>query len=194
MLHFSSLKCIVWVWTLTVVGVVATKPNLHTDQARALDHHTGQVRQLLQPSRYCIKKSRALTAALNKLGQQASLAQTLSCPKFGCTFNFASLPAYNGFKKACSAEKGALAAYKVFILCPDGFNSVIENVSLCLVSKNVNKRCGPNQLVDDLLETFYDYTACTETVTNTGYTDFSGTKPVMKPVKRPVRRRNSTME
>jgi hypothetical protein len=184
MLRFSPVKCVVWVWTWTVV--VATKPDINTD--RQLDQRVSLVRKLAGPSRYCLKTSDALTSADYDLSGQYLTVAYETCPDFRCDFNYAFFPAYKDYKKACSAANGAFARYKATLLCSDGTAFVLKNIPLCLVSENANKNCAPMQLGDDL-ESFYDdFYRCAATVTNTGYADSSGNKPVKKPVKRPHRR------
>jgi hypothetical protein len=188
MLRFSPVKCVVWVWTWTVV--VATKPDINTD--RQLDQSDSPVRKLAGPSRYCLKTSDALTSAdYNLSGQYLTVAYE-TCPDFRCDFNYAFFP-YKDYKTACSAANGAFATYKATLSCSDGAAFVLKNIPLCLVSNNVDKKCAPKQL-EDGLESFYDdFYRCAATVTNAGYTDYSGNKPAKKPVKRPVRRRPKGM-
>jgi hypothetical protein len=172
---------------LALVGVVATEPDISADQAWQLDQRISHVRKLLDPSRYCFKTSKELNSAYNKLVRQKTDVVIETCTEFRCDLNYANLPAYNDYKKACSAENGAFATYKAALSCSNGGAAVFKKEPLCLVSKKVNKNCGPKQLEDDL-ESFYDEDeGCTSTVTNTGYIDYSGTKRVKKPVKRPVR-------
>jgi hypothetical protein len=59
-----------------------------------------------------------------------------------------------------------------------------------LVSKKVNKNCGPKMLQDDV-EFAFDIEGCSENAVNTGYTDYNGPKPVKKPVKKPIKKKRS---
>jgi hypothetical protein len=189
MFRFSPMKSVALLLALNAAGVVATELNS--------DHRINQVRELLHSSRQlqgedCFKTSKALDSAADKLDDQA-FAAAGKCTAFTpCTIDYKTLSAYSSYSGACSAAKGALATYKGSLSC-SGRSLVLNSVPLCLVSTKTNKSCGPKML-EDFLEMVVDEDGCTETVTNTGYTDFSGSKPVKKPVKSPVRRRVLAME
>jgi hypothetical protein len=194
MFRFSPMKRLALVWTLSAMGVAATEPGLPISQVRELDsdHRIGQVRELLHSSRHlqgedCVKTSKALDSAGDKLSDQIFDAVD-GCTTFPCNVDFKSFSAYSSYSSACSSAKGALAAYKVTLSC-SGLSIIFGSYPVCLVSKKTNKNCGP-KLFEDFFESVIDVDDCTETVTNTGYTDFSGSKPVKKPAKRPVRRRS----
>jgi hypothetical protein len=136
----------------------------------------------------CVKTSKALIAADDSLIAQSTSA-FVNCFTLSCTINYASFPAYNSYKSACSAAKGALATYKINVSC-DGLTIAVTNYPICLVSKTVNKNCGPKMLEDDIeAPLFFD--DCGATAVYTSYTDYSGTKPkpVKKPAKKPVKKR-----
>jgi hypothetical protein len=185
------MKCLALAWTLSAVGMAAPGHGLPSSQARELDSddRIRRVRELLRSSRQlqgedCLKTSKALESANNKLADQYSAAFD-RCTTIPCTVDIKSLAAYSSYRSACSAAKGALATYKMTHSCP-GLSAVLVSVPICLVSKKTNKNCGP-KLFGDFLE-LASAGGCT-TIINTGYTDFFGSKPVKKPVKRPVRRR-----
>jgi hypothetical protein len=187
------MNCLALVWTLSAMGVAATKAGLPRSQVRGLDsdHGIGQARELLRSSRQlqgedCVKTSKALDSAGDKLSEEGFAAFD-GCATFPCTIEFKSFSAYSSYRSACSSAKGALATYKVALSCL-GQSYTLGNFPVCLVSKKTDKNCGP-KLFEDFFESAIDVDVCTETVTNTGYTDFSGSKPVKKPVKQPVRRR-----
>jgi hypothetical protein len=77
--------------------------------------------------------------------------------------------------------KGAFATSCDFVTI------VLSSVPVCLVSKKVNKNCGPKMLEDDV-EFAFDIEGCYENAVNTGYTDYYGPTPVKKPVKKPIKK------
>jgi hypothetical protein len=185
MFRFSPMKCFVLVWALNAMGVAATELELRISQARELDsdHRIDQIRELLRlQGEDCLKTTKALDSAQTKLFDQAATR----CTTFPCTTDYKSFSAFSSYSSACSAAKGALATYKI-TLCSNA-SIISSNVPFCLVSWKTNTNCGP-KLYEDFLELAIDADGCSDTVTNTGYTDFSETKPVKKPAKRPVRRR-----
>jgi hypothetical protein len=196
MVRFRPVKCLALAWTLSAVAAAAISQVRELDS----DRRIVQVRQLLRSlgqlqGEDCAKRSKALDSAIIKLMDQVNAAAFDGCTS-RCTIDYKSFSAYSSYSSACSAAKGALAAYKITHSCP-GVSLVLVSVPICLVSKKTNKNCAP-KLFEDFLEPaigdaftelFIGVDGCTTTVTNTGYTDFSGPKPVKKPVKRPVRRR-----
>jgi hypothetical protein len=195
MFRFSPLKCAVLTWTLRATFTAASDPDLPIDQARsALNHPGRQVRGQLHSARQLqdvaclIKTSPALTAAEIKLSDQyfAALDKCRLESPNQCSVNWAALSGYNNYKNTCSTAKGAFSTYKVTISCSDGSAVVLSNYPFCRVSATVNKKCGPKQVVaaiegDGLGK-------CTTTATNTGYTDYSVSKPVKKPVMKPAKK------
>jgi hypothetical protein len=193
MFRFCPVKCLALAWALNAMSVAATEPGLPISRVRELDsgHRVGQFQELLQSSRQlqgedCVKTSKALDSAGDKLSDQIFDAVD-GCTTFPCTIDFKSFSSYSSYSSACSSAKGALATYKVTLSC-SGLSIAFGSYPVCLVSKKTNKNCGP-KLFEDFFELAIDVDDCTETVTNTGYTDFSGSKPVKKPAKMPVRRR-----
>jgi hypothetical protein len=191
MFRFSPMKfVVVLMWTLRATFTAASDQILLLDP---LDHPGGgQIRELLHSARQLqdvaclIKTSTALTAAEIKLSDQYFAAIDkcrLESPN-QCSVNWAALSGYNNYKNTCSTAKGAFSTYKVTISCSDGSAVVLSNYPFCLVSATVNKKCGPKQVVADIEGNTFGQ--CTNTATNTGYTDYSVSKPVKKPVKKPV--------
>jgi hypothetical protein len=198
MLRISQIKSLVLVWALGSMFATATDPELLSGQDRKLEvnRRISQVRELLHSNRQsqssCEKSSAALDSAYTSLDAQAADALESCLYSSSCSLSYASLQSYNSYKSACSKAKGAFATYKVTISCTT-LNVLLTNVPFCLVSKNTNKNCGPKLLEDDV-EVVWDIDDCYEVATNTGYTDYSASKPVKKPVKRPVRRRALAMD
>jgi hypothetical protein len=187
MFRFSPMKCVVLIWTLSVMGAAATEPDHGIDHVRGLE----AVQESLRSSRNlqsatCIKTSTTLDAADAKLTDQAFTAIG-KCTTSPCTITYSKLSNYNAYKNACIAAKGALASYKVTIACSDA-TVILSGLPLCLVSTRINKGCGPKLYVDEI-EFVLDIEDCSETATYVGYADYSTSKPVKKPVKKPVMRR-----
>jgi hypothetical protein len=191
MFHFSQTKSLVMLILMSAMLVVATDPDLPIRLVRELDsdHRVGQVREWLRSNRQlqssCEKTSPALDAAEDKLTNQTSTTIE-NCDSTTCNVNFASYSAYTTYKNGCIASKGAFTTYKISINCGIVV-IVLSNIPFCLVSMKVNSSCGPKSIVDDL-ELFFDIDGCSETVTNTGYTDYYSPKPVKKPVKKRVKK------
>jgi hypothetical protein len=188
-----QMKRLVLVWTLSAATFAVAN---EMDQVRdlELDHRVQQVRESLHASRHlqaanCFKSSTALDAADAKLSDQF-LATLAKCTGSSCSVNWAALSAYSSYRNACSALKGALATYKLAVSCSDGSSAILTNIPACLVSSRINKSCGP-KLAEDPIEAIFDLGGCTETATNTGYTDYSAPKPVKRPVKKPIKIRRA---
>jgi hypothetical protein len=201
MFRFSRVKPFVLVWALSAMVAAATDSDLPVGHDRELEvnRRNSQDQELLRSNRQlqssCGKTSKALDSALVTLVVQAGAFVDDNCVKTSsCPLDYGKLPAYNSYKSACSTAKGALATYKFTISCSK-ITFVYSNVPICLVSKNVNQNCAP-KLLENAVKGRMDLPGCSETATNTGYTDYSGTnpKPVKKPVKRPVRRRALAMD
>jgi hypothetical protein len=192
------MKPLVLLWTLSAMFAIATDSDLPMSPDRELEvnNYNRQLSELYQSS--CTKPytSRELLSAATDLVDDVDAASNIcSNPGTPCLVNFPSLPSYNSFKSACSAAKGVFATYDASILCKIGaatpyFNSVWNSSPYCLISEQVDKNCGPVMFADELHDYWEtSYTSyCSITVINTGYTDYSGSKPVKKPVKKPIKK------
>jgi hypothetical protein len=175
------MKSLVLVCALYSVFAIATNDESGVSRRLAQVHELLRSKRQLQDN--CEKDSAALRSAFESLYGQAAGAFGKCLDTPFCSVNYRRLKSYNRYKKACSRAKGAFSTYKVTISCDD---AAVVAISLprCLISKNINENCDPKQF-----EEASHNDGCTETVTNTGCTDYSGTKPVKKPAKRPRRRR-----
>jgi hypothetical protein len=185
MIHFSQTKSLVFVLMMSAMLVVAADPVLPIHSVRELDsdHHVGLVWERLRSNRQlqsdCDMNSATMGPALGELDKQTGAAIE-NCGAT-CNINYASYSAYTSYKNGCIAAKGAFATYKITIDCGIA-KTVLSNFPVCLVSMKVFSGCTPKGFECDL-EDFFDFGIgeCTETATNTGYTDYSGSEQGAEP-------------
>jgi hypothetical protein len=185
------MKYLVLVSALSALFVDATDQDIPIGLVRELDtdYHISQVQGLFRLNRQlqaevCVKTSTALGTPFVKLEKQVGAAHD-KCGKASCNVNYASYSSFNKYKNACIAAKGALATYKATVNCGT-IVWVFTNFPVCMTSAKVNARCRPKAL-EDVVQSFFDLEECTETATNTGYTDYYASMPVQKPVTKPVK-------
>jgi hypothetical protein len=176
MFRFRQMKSLVLVCALVSMFAITTSADLPIGPDRELEvnRRSAQAHGLLQSKRQlqgrCEKTSTALTSAYYTLDGQGT-AVLEKCYSAYCTVNFARLKSYNSYKVACANSRGAFARYKITFSCDDA-TYVYINVPVCLVSKKVNRNCGPKLLEDDVEYSFIGIEGCFVTAVFTGYTDY----------------------
>jgi hypothetical protein len=194
MIRFGQMKPLALALTLSTMFAVAAglDRSIHPVLEIDSDHHVDQVQELFRSHRHlqnffssCEKTSPTMEAELDKLLDQVPAA-IQSCEGTTCNIDYASFSSYSSYNNACKAAKGALAIFTATQDC-DILDFVFSNKPVCLVSKNINKNCGPKNL-EDFVEDTFSTSGCSATAVCTSYTDFSGTKPKTKPVKKPIKK------
>jgi hypothetical protein len=173
---------LVLTWMLSVVSVVAPKP----------DHPVGRLWDLIHSSRrvqveFCEMFTPEMLSTESNLIRKV-LSDLEGCLSTGCVVDVQSLPAYNRYEVICKEVKGAFHLYSVDINC-SGVDFLVKNYPLCYASARYNSACVP-ELGLTMAGWFVDIDEeCTATANHTGVIDYYiAPRPAMRPVKRPVMR------